>query len=141
MSAYYVPIFLTILANLGYHLSTKKIDGGINPFFSLAVTYLVAFGVCLVLLGVTGLDGGARVQFAKLNWASYLLGAAIVLLEFGFILAYRAGWNLSLAGLYSNVAVGLSLVPIGILFFRETLSMTQIAGILFALVGLALMTR
>jgi hypothetical protein len=65
----------------------------------------------------------------------------VVSLELGFLLVYRAGWQVSVAALYSNVAVGVLLIPIGMLLYRETLTMSQGAGIVFAVVGLVLMSR
>ena len=77
----------------------------------------------------------------QLNWASYALGLVVVLLEVGFLLAYRAGWKISVAAVYSNVAVGLLLLPIGYLFYREALTATNILGIALAVVALVLMSR
>ncbi len=74
----------------------------------------------------------------ELNWASYALGVAIVGLEVGFMLAYRAGWNISLAGLISSTTVSLLLIPVGLLAFRESLSAVNALGIAMCLVGLVL---
>lgn len=141
MSLYYVAIVMTIAANVAYHLCSKKVEGQISPFVSLAATYGVAFLVCLVCAPIFGLEGGWREHASRLNWASYTLGAAIVLLEVGFILAYRAGWNVSLAALYSNVAVGILLLPVGLFFFGESLSAKQVLGLVFSFFGLFLLSR
>ena len=68
-------------------------------------TYGVGFVFSMAVLAVSeprGIGGGLK----ELNWASYALGLVVVLLEVGFLLAYRAGWKISLAAVYSNVAVG-----------------------------------
>lgn len=141
MSLYFIAIGLAIGANVAYHLCTKKVDGAINPFLSLAVTYLTAFIASAALVPFAGLTGGWAAQWSRVNWASYGLGLSIVFLEFGFILAYRTGWTLSTAALYANVAVGLILLPIGILYFAEALAWRQLLGIAFALLGLVLMSK
>src|SRR5262249_45841379 len=141
MSLYFPAILLTILANLGYHLCTKKMDPQANPLLSLAGTYLTAFILSALLIPLGGWKGGWSEQVARLNWTSMGLGMSIVALEMGFILAYRSGWTISTAALYSNVAVGIVLLPIGLVFFAESLSISQIAGIAFALTGLVLLSR
>lgn len=74
----------------------------------------------------------------KLNWTSYALGLAIIGLELGYLLAYRAGWDLSLGALVSNSAVSLLLIPLGLLLFKERLTVVNGIGIVFCLIGLLL---
>jgi uncharacterized membrane protein len=135
---YYLPVGLTVVANVLYHVFLKVTPASVNPLLSLVVTYLTAAAATVAILAV----GPERVSLAAglrdLNWASYALGLAIVGLEVGFMLAYRAGWNISLAGLISSTTVSLLLVPVGLLFFREALSAVNALGIALCLVGLAL---
>lgn len=141
MSIYSLAIVLTVLSNLGYHICTKNFGGSSNPFVALAFTYATAFLLCLLLAPFFGGGNSVREEVLRVNGWSYALGVCIVFLELGFILAYRAGWNISLAALYSNVAVGIVLLPLGIYFFGEKLSMNQVAGFFFSLLGLALLGR
>jgi drug/metabolite transporter (DMT)-like permease len=141
MSLASLAILLTIVSNLGYHLCTKQFGGSTNPFVSLGFTYLTAFLLCLVLAPFFGGGNSVREEVLKVSGWSYALGVCIVFLELGFILAYRTGWNISLAALYSNVAVGIVLLPLGIYFFGEKLSSSQLAGIFFSLLGLVLLGR
>jgi len=60
------------------------------------------------------------------------------LLEVGFLLAYRAGWNLSLASLASNATAALLLLPIGVLLFRDRPSAVNLMGVAVCLLGLVL---
>lgn len=141
MSIYFISIFLTVASNLAYHICQKSIRPAAHPLASLLVTYLA--GIVLTLtafkLFYPHLETGAECR--KLGWASYVLGISIVGLELGFLLAYRAGWNLSLAALYSNVTVTLVLLPVGILFFKEKVSVVNGVGGLLALLGLVMMGR
>ena len=95
----------------------------------------------VIALPIFGRTAITMEALRQLNWASYGLGVAIFTFEIGFLLAYRAGWNISVAGLYSNVITGIILVPIGILIFKEHLSVQNLIGIGLALVGIVLMTR
>jgi uncharacterized membrane protein len=83
-------------------------------------------------------QSGIVANIKSLNWASYALGLAIVGLEAGFIIAYRMGWQISLAGIISNIAVAILLIPIGLFFFKETFSLTNIIGIILCIFGLVL---
>ncbi len=136
--SFYWPVGLTVVANVLYHVFLKVTPASVNPVLSLMVTYLTAAAATAVIF-VMGPD---RVPLAaglkELNWASYALGLAIVGLEVGFMLAYRAGWNISLAGLISSTTVAILLIPVGLLVFRESLSAVNALGIALCLVGLAL---
>jgi uncharacterized membrane protein len=140
MPLYYSSIALAILANLVYHICQKRINPNVNPMISAAVTYSVALAVSLILIFIPFKDARpAGIQFKELNWASYMLGFAIVGLEAGFLLAYRAGWNVAQCALFSNIAVTFLLLPIGIIVFKESVSITNMVGIGFAILGLFMM--
>ncbi len=141
MNLYVVSILLTILANASYHICQKSIAPGANPLLSMAATYTTALAATLIALPVFGGDSVSVEGFRALNWASFALGLAIFLFEISFLLTYRSGWNLSIAGLYSNVAAGILLVPIGLLCFKETLTPRNVLGIVLALAGIYLMSR
>lgn len=86
-------------------------------------------------------DTSLAAEVRKINWASFALGASIIGLELGFLLAYRVGWNISIGSLIANTAVSLLLIPIGILLFKETLSITNIIGVLLCVSGLFLINK
>ncbi len=140
MNLYVGSIALTIGGNIAYHLLNNSLAPNAHPFASLVATYGVGLTVSLLVLAADA-KAGVGAGLRELNWASYALGVFVVLLELGFLLAYRAGWKVSVAAVYSNVAVGLLLLPIGVLAFRETLSAANAAGIVLAVVSLVLMTR
>jgi uncharacterized membrane protein len=135
---YYLAVGLTVVSNVLYHVFLKVTPANVNPFLSLVVTYLMAAGAT-ALIYIAYPDKTALTDSLKqLNWASYALGLAIVGLEVGFFLAYRAGWNISLAGLVSSTTVSIILIPIGLLLFRETLTVVNILGVALCLIGLIL---
>jgi hypothetical protein len=143
MSLYVFSMTLTIAANVGYHLFQKEIASDAPPFFSLAASYLVGLiTTVMLILFVPSLNGGGGWKgIARVGWASYALGVALVGLELGFLLAYRAGWKISFAALVSNIGVTLLLIPIGIYFYREALTPTRLVGIAFSVVGLWLLGK
>ena len=117
-----------------------------DPFLASAVAYLVALPLALLIwLALWSARPVAEREalgeaFRHLNWANVAVGAAVLGVEVGFLLAYRAGWNVSLASAAANAALMVALVPVGVLAFRERLSATNVAGLL-RLAGIVLLTR
>ncbi|HSS95384.1 MAG TPA: EamA family transporter [Terriglobales bacterium] len=134
----YGAIALTVFANVLYHTIQKAIPAGVNPLLSMTVTYLVAATASVVLLPFFPIQGSLGEELRKINWTSFGLGAVIIGLELGFLIAYRSGWTISLTSLVANTAVALILVPIGLLLFKEKLTPINIVGVVLALVGLIL---
>ena len=56
------------------------------------------------------------------------------------MLAYRAGWSLSLLPVSVNVSAAVLLILIGLVAFRESLSMEKLIGLLMCIGGLVLIT-
>ncbi|MGE5631087.1 MAG: hypothetical protein ACM3TR_08335 [Caulobacteraceae bacterium] len=83
-------------------------------------------------------DDGIILSFKKLNWTSFALGAAIFGIEVGFLLAYRAGWDVSLANIISAVLVTLVLIVFGITLYHEKLTVANCIGVLLCIIGIVL---
>lgn len=137
MWSYIWPALLVVGANLVYHVTTKETPHNVDPFLSLVVTYFVGALVSLALYFVTSHEKQALFQALKgLNWATYLLGVAIVGLEAGNIYLYRAGWKISVAPLVCNTTVAVLLLVVGILYYKEILSVKQVIGAALCAAGL-----
>ncbi|MEJ2484306.1 MAG: EamA family transporter [Anaerolineales bacterium] len=136
---FWIVIFLTILSNVFYHIIQKVTPQQANPVLSLAISYLIAGLICFALLPVFPMREGLSEALKQLNWTTVALAFTLVGLEIGFLLAYRAGWTISLAGLFSNATVSVLLLPVGYILFKDRLSGTNMVGVLVAIVGLVLM--
>jgi len=132
-------VALTVGSNVLYHVSQKSIPGGAHPLTSLTVTYVVALVLTVALFPFY--PGGAPTwrSLRGLNWASVAVGVAIVGVEMGVLLAYRAGWRVSVGSTMVNAALAVLLIPIGILFFGERLTAGNLVGILLCVGGLLLL--
>jgi drug/metabolite transporter (DMT)-like permease len=139
MFLFYFSITLAIASSALYHFSQKATPTDVNPAVSILVTYVVAFFLTLSLLLFLPPKNGLLAEVRQLNWASYLLAFSIVGLEVGFLLVYRAGWNVGIAAVLSNVVASLLLVPIALLVFKQQLSWVNILGILVCLAGLVML--
>lgn len=138
MFIFYLPIILTVISNVLYHIFLKILPAGIHPAISLVILYGSALLICLLYLLFFPPLEGLLVSFQKISWANIGVGLTIVGLELGFILAYRAGWNISLAGIVSATAVAIILLPIGLLFFKERISPLNLLGVGLCIGGLLL---
>lgn len=136
---YYIPIILTVIANIFYHIAQKFTPNKINPFVSLSATYIVAFTISVIMFFLTKKNESLIGEIHKINGASIILGMAIVLLELGFLLAYRYGWNISTASIISTVAVTIVLIPVGLGLFHESISYKKIFGIVLSVFGMIFM--
>ncbi len=135
---FYASFAIAVASSVLYHVFQKAISPSVNPALSLLVTYAVAFALSLPLLAAFPLRGSMGESFQALNWASFALALSIVGLEIGFLLAYRAGWDVSLTGVAANVAAALVLIPAGILLFKEKPSWVNLLGVFVCISGLIL---
>jgi len=138
MFNYIWPLALVVLSNVFYQICTKSVPGEMNPFASLTVTYLVGAIVCFVLFKALGDGGSLSAEYAKLNWAPFVLGLVIVGLEVGYIYAYQAGWPVSTAQIVQASVLAVILIFVGYFLYKESLSWNKIVGILVCLAGLGL---
>lgn len=131
------PIALVVGVNVFYHITTKSTPEGVNAFASLTITYLVgaAFSAAaFYLMGNCGFIG----ELGKTNWTAWVLGIAVVGLEFGNICLYRAGWKVSVGSLIANITLACVLLAVGLLLYHETITLRQGLGVLVCLAGIYL---
>jgi len=141
MSAFYFPFLLTVGGMLFYHISQKSIPKETNPFLVTIMAYAVGILLCAVALVTYPGKKSLAESFKQSNWAVFTLGAAAAAIEIGFLLAYRNGWKISVAAVATNAAVTVMLIPIGIIAFKDHLSLRNIFGLLFRILGLALVVK
>ena len=139
MSLFYFSITLAIASSALYHFVAKSTPSNVNFAVSLLVTYAVAFLVTLLGFFFFPARNGIAAELNQLNWASIALAIAVVGIEFGFLLTYRAGWNLGIAAVLVNVVASLILVPVAIFVFKDEISWINVLGILVCLAGLVML--
>ncbi len=132
---------LAVAGTVGYHVVLKLTPANVNPLLSLALTYgcvaaLLGLGAWLLPEPVT-----LRESFSRLNWTVAALALAIIALDLGFLILYRSGFEVSLAQVVTQSAAALLLIAIGIAFFRERLSPSNLAGLALCVIGLWLVNR
>ena len=141
MFMYVFSIVLIVSSNIVYNICQKSTSQKVNPFAALLITYLTA--ALLSFIAFYFYKGDKRIfeSFKELNWTSVALGFSILGLEFGYLMAYRAGWNISVAPIVANSFLTLMLIPIGILVYKEGFTLTKTIGVLFCIVGLVIINK
>jgi predicted membrane protein len=137
--SYYLPMGLLILSIVVYQVAFRMVPKGLSSWHILFVVY--ALGAILTFL--LGLQEKTPLwqTIKQMNVAIVILTLGVVGIELGYLLVFRAGWPLTRVGLTSNVGVALLVIPIGILFFKERLSLVNIAGIALCVLGLILVVK
>lgn len=137
----YIPILIIVGANICYHICAKSTSAEINPYASLIFTYGVGIASAAVLYFITSSEKNLITEFCRMNWATIVLGFAIVGLEAGNIYMYKMGWNINIGSLLCNILLAVALIIIGFLLYHETMSFRQIFGMVLCLGGIIFITK
>ncbi len=138
MISYIWPIALVVLSNTLYQICAKSVPEEMNPLASLTVTYLVGTVISCVMYYILNRNANLFREIRLTNWAPIVLGLVIVGLEVGFIYAFRAGWQISMAQIVSSAVLAVILIFVGYLLYHEAITWNKIVGIIICLVGLVL---
>ena len=139
MVSYIWPIALVVLANVVYQICAKSVPGGMHPLASLTVTYLVGAVVSAILYIILNRDVHLWREYAKLNWAPFVLGIVIVGLEVGWIYAYKAGWQVSTGFIVQSAILAAALLVVGYVLYREPITRNKLIGVALCLAGLVVL--
>ena len=138
MLSYIWPIALVVISNTLYQVCAKSVPEGMNPLASLTVTYLVGAAVSCAMYYILNRNADLLKEIRLTNWAPIVLGIVIVGLEVGFIYAFRAGWQISMAQIVSSAVLAVILIFVGYMLYHEAITWNKIVGIIICLAGLVL---
>lgn len=132
---------LVVTGMVFYHLAQKSIPQGINPFFAIFLAYFVGMVMCATAGFLLPSNKSFVTSLKESNWTIPLVGAAAACIEVGFVLVYRVGWKISIATVIANAIATLVLISFGIIVFKDHLSARNVLGLVFCILGLALLVR
>jgi drug/metabolite transporter (DMT)-like permease len=139
--SYFFPPILIVLGLVIYQVSQKSTDQNANPFVVVIMAYLIGIVACIGGYFLIPRQDDALVPMMRtVVWSALGIGLGAAAIEIGFMVAYRAGWNLSLLPVAVNVCGAVLLILIGLIAFRESLSTEKIIGVLLCIGGLILIT-
>lgn len=136
-----LPVIVVVFSNAVYNICAKSLPNNVNPFASLSVTYAVGILCAIIMFFATSGQKNIFAEYGKMNWTSYVLGVAIVGLEFGFFWLYRAGWKISIGNLVTSITLACVLLLVGIFLYKESISPRQIIGMFVCAFGLILIAK
>jgi drug/metabolite transporter (DMT)-like permease len=136
---YYISILLAASAGVLYHVSQKSIPDNATPAVSMMITFATALIGTIIWFQFDTSDKAWLDQVKDTNWASISLGTSLIGLELGILMAYRAGWKVSNFSVANMTLLALFLLPVGVVLFKETVSVKTVVGLVVALTGIAIM--
>ncbi len=137
---YYISAFVAILGAVGYQYFVKQVPVSINPVVSVIGMYVAVLVIGVILLPFIPPDGGILKHIRQLNWIQLALAVSVILIELGFLLMYRYGWNLSTGNLITGVFVNIILVGLGITLLGEKVNLINSIGIILSILGVTLIS-
>ncbi len=136
-----LALTVAVAGQVLYQLMQKGVSHSAHPVLSLLAFYLLAAALSLPFFLLFPLQGGLREGLGALNLPVLGVAISIVLIELGFLLAYRAGGSLQASYVTSAAFTTGTLVLIGMLAYGESLAPSKLAGLGLALTGIWLLSR
>lgn len=136
--SYVWPIILVVLSNTLYQICAKSTPAAMSPLASLTITYAVGAIASGVLYFLLTKNANLVKEYSHLNWAPFVMGIVIVGLEVGFIYAYKAGWQVSMASVVQSVFLAITLLIVGVFLYKEPISWNKFLGIAVCMLGIGL---
>lgn len=140
---YYLSMIIAVTGLITYQLAMKSAPRDVNPWWLLTGAYAMAAALCLL----AGFAWKHLVAPAELTpTPAHLLpmaciAATVILIEIGYLLVYRAGWNISVAPALAQAIALSALFALGLLLFSEKITLTKSSGLALSLLGIFLLTR
>lgn len=135
---YYISALIAIVGAVSYQYFVKRVPSEINPIVSIIGVYICVLVFSLIVLPFFSDEAGFLYHFRKLSWIQIAVGGSVFLLELGFLLMFRYGWNLSAGNLVTSVFINLILAVLGVLLLGEKINAVNAIGIIISIVGVAL---
>ena len=119
---FYTSALVAILGAVGYQYFIKRVPEEINPIISVMGMYIAVLALGIILLPLIPPTGGFLKHVRQLSWIQIALAVSVMMIELGFLLMYRAGWDLSMGNLITGIFVNITLVGLGVTLLGEKIS-------------------
>jgi hypothetical protein len=137
----FAPLLLAVSGSLVYHLAAKSIPKSVDPAAALIGLYATALAGSVLTYAMLKPGPTALRLAAYWNPTVAAVGVGALMIELGFLLAYRGAWPISGASVIANALVAVILVPLGAAVFGETITVARAIGVILCLLGVTLLQR
>ena len=134
-------IALLVVAHTIYQISAKSVPDAMDPFAAVFFNYVVAAALAFCLWMVMGQDRSLTTQLSKMNWAPVTMAMAITAVEVASVFMYKVGWNISIGSTVANILTAIALAGVGVLIYKDVMTVNQLIGIGLCIAGLVVMNR
>lgn len=126
---------IVVVGQVAYHATMRGADPNGSVFELVAIAYVVALCTTVILGLALGQLSWPEAHSATLG-RGLALGLAVSAVEIGYVYAYRRGLPVSTGALGVLGLTTLALIPIGVVIFREHISLRMLLGAVIAMFGL-----
>ncbi len=134
-----LPLLMVVGGSVLYHVCQKTTPATVDPFLALCISFALASLVCLGLF--VARQGLSIEQLHRVNWTTIALALALVAIESGYLIGYRAGLKLNITSFVCNSLTALVLLALGTFLYRESFTLRAGSGMVLCAGGLLLLLR
>jgi drug/metabolite transporter (DMT)-like permease len=132
-----ISVGMIIGGGVLYHLCQKATPAALDPFLSLCISFGLASLTCLAI--ALSRHNISSTQLRIVNWTSIFLAVALICIESGFLIGYRAGLKLNITSFACNTMIALVLLVVGNIVYRESFTWRGASGMVLCAIGLLLL--
>lgn len=137
----WAPLALVVGGSVMYHLSAKSIPSAYDPMAALIGLYATALAGAVLVYSATRAWKAPATMPRVWHPTIAMVGLGALLIEMGFLLAYRGGLAVSTTSVVANGIVAVLLVTLGSFWFGEAFTLVKVVGVLLCLAGVGLLQR
>jgi drug/metabolite transporter (DMT)-like permease len=124
-----ITLGLVIIGQIVYQIGQRAVPANAPPLAVFVIAYFGAGLLCLALAWPFGTFAATVNWKPALAWPTWVLAAAVVAIEVGYLSAYRAGWTLGTAFATASTITVVTLAAIDWMAHGNSLSGKQLLGL------------
>lgn len=136
---YYISIIIVIVSNIFYSVFQDSIPNHLNPLVALFFMYIAGMTVAFAFFLKTRKEYHSKLK-NHIEWRILAFGLTNIVIDFGFLTAFRENWGLGILNITSNILILIFLTIVGRMWFKEKLSLINVLGIVVGVFGLTLLS-
>ena len=129
-------VFFGVAYRLGYKLISDKFPALLSVSLIMFVVSVISFGTFFLMPEKNGVPFSDNLYH---YWPLVVVGVFVAGLEVSIMMIYRSGGPLSIAQSLAGNTIGIVVLIIGVLVFREDVTVGQAIGFFLGLLGVTLM--